>query len=156
MKKEKIKVFGKDYYLLGIDENKTKYYLEASNWDCNWYWGGGYVETFTNNSNPQRSKDIASHSHFNYMFFNKNKSAYDEFSTFFKDTPFCNVEIWEILELLKSFYIAREYSDFIYRGGAYYTSNPTQGIIKNNDEYKRINEKVIPQIMAELYKILEG
>ena len=74
---------------------------------------------------------------------------------FFKETPFTNDEIWEICELMKSFYIAREYSDMIYRGGAHYTSNPAKEIIKNETEYTRINKVVIPNIMTELYKILE-
>ena len=63
-------------------------------------------------------------------------------------------EIWKIIELMKSFYISQEYSDMLYRGGAHYTSNPVTDIIKNEAEYKRINEKVIPEIMKELYKIL--
>ena len=55
---------------------------------------------------------------------------------------------------MKSFYIAEEYSEMLYRGGAHYMANPISDIIKNEAEYKRINEKVIPEIMKELYKIL--
>ena len=57
---------------------------------------------------------------------------------------------------MKSFYIARNYSDFLHVGGAHYTTNKASATIKNDVEYNRINKEVIPSIMHELYKILEG
>lgn len=153
-KKFTMNKFGKNAYLLGQDEYGTNYFLEESTWDCDWYYGGGYVETYTNNHNPVKSKDIQSHNHFDSMFFYQNKNAYDAFKDFFKIHPFTDDEIWKICELMKSFYIAREYSDMLYRGGAHYTSNPVKAIIKSETEYKRINEEVIPAIMKELYHIL--
>ena len=155
-KKYKMHKFGKDCYLLGQDENGTNYFLEEATWNCGWYWGGGYVETYTNNGNPVKAKDISSHQHFDGMFFNGNTNGYDAFKSFFKVTPFTNDEIWKIVELMKSFYIARKYSDMLSVGGAHYTANPAKETIENNAEYYRINKKVIPAIMQELYKILEG
>ena len=156
MNKQKNHAFGKDIYLLGKDANGTLYWLEQATWDCQWYWGGGYVETYTNNQHPERARDIDSHQHFDSLFFKGNKDGYTAFYELFTDTPFTNNEVWKILELMLSFYIIREYSDTIHRGGAHYTSNPASGVIKSEDEYKRINEKVIPAIMNELYKILGG
>lgn len=153
-KKYKMEKFGKICYFLGQDEYGTNYFLEEATWDCDWYWGGGYVETYTNNCNPVKSKDIQSHNHFDSMFFHQNKNAYDAFKDFFKKHPFTDNEIWKICELMKSFYIAREYSDMLYRGGAHYTSNPVKAIIQSETEYKRINEEVIPTIMKALYGIL--
>ena len=45
MKKEKRKAFGKKIYLLGKDAEGVKYWLEEASWDCNWYYGFGYIET---------------------------------------------------------------------------------------------------------------
>lgn len=154
MKKFAFNKFGHKYYLLGTDKEGIKYFLEEASWDCDWYWGGGYVETFSNNRNPVCSRDIDFHRHFNYMFLTYNKNGFDMFKDFFKETPFTDNEIWKICELMKSFYVAREYSDMIYRGGAHYTSNPAKETIMNKDEYTRINKVVIPTIMTELYKIL--
>lgn len=154
MKKFAFNKFGHKYYLLGTDKEGIKYFLEEASWDCDWYWGGGYVETFSNNRNPVCSMDIDSYHHFNYMFLTYNKNGFDMFKDFFKETPFTDNEIRKICELMKSFYVAREYSDMIYRGGAHYTSNPAKETIMNKDEYNRINEVVIPTIMTELYKIL--
>ena len=156
MKKFKDHAFEKDTYLLGRDTEGTNYFLEAASFDCGWYWGGGYVETYTNNDHPGRSRDIISHSHFDSMFFKGNKNGFDNFKEFFKESPFSDSEIWKICELMKSFYIARNYSDMLYTGGAHYTSNPAKENIQCELEYKRINENVIPAIMEELYKILEG
>lgn len=156
MDKKKSRAFGKDIYFLGQDRDGVNYWLEAASWDCGWYWGGGYVETYTNNNCPERSRDISSHTHFDCMFFKSNKNGHDAFTNFFTSHPFSDSEIWKICELMKAFYTAREYSNMIYIGGAHYTTNPARDAIKSEEEYKRINENVIPAIMSELYKILEG
>ena len=148
--------FGKDCYFIGKDKDGTNYFLEAATWDCNWYWGGGYVETYTNNHNPVASKDIASHQHFDNLFFNGRKNGYNAFKEFLPVNPFTDTEIWKICELMKSFYTALKYSDMLHNGGAHYISNPAAEIIKSNDEYERINKKVIPAIMKKLYVILGG
>ena len=83
-------------------------------------------------------------------------NGFDKFKNFFVKTPFSDREIWQICELMKSFYICREYSDTINRGGAHYTTNPAADIIKTETEYRRINDTVIPAIAENLYKILEG
>ena len=154
MKKQNFEWHGKKYFLLGTDKNGIKYYLQEAQWDCGWYWGGGYIETFSNNRCPKISKDIASHQHFDGLFFGKNKNGYDMFKDFFDATPFDNSEIWTIIELMKTFYIMRHYSDTIYRGGSYYTSNPVADIIKNDTEYDRINKTVIPAINEAIEKLL--
>ena len=156
MKKHIVNVFGKKHYYLGSDAAGTKYYLQAAKFDCGWYWGGGYVETFTNNRNPEESRDISSHQHFDSLIFNRKNNGFDNFKNLFVNNPFTDEEIWTLCELLKSFYIMREYSDCIYRGGAHYTTNPAKDTIKNETEYKRINEIVIPEIWDHVYEILGG
>lgn len=156
MKKQKSYAFGKDIYLLGKDNDDTTYWLEAAKWDCDWYWGGGYIETYTNNRHPEKARDIRSHQHFDGLFFNKYESAYTLFKDFFSETPFTDSEIWKLLELMKAFYIAKEYSNMLYIGGANYTANLAKEEIQDTAEYERINKKMIPSIMEEVYKIMEG
>ena len=155
MIKTKKHAFDKDIYLLGSDSEGTNYWLEAASWDCDWYWGFGYVETYTNNKNPEIARDIVSHQHFDGLFFNKNKNGYDAFNEFFSETPLTNNEIWKLCELMKTYYIMREYSDTLHRGGAHYTTNPCRNILQNNDEYNRINKNVMPEIFFEIYSLLE-
>lgn len=154
MKKRKTHAFGKDLYLLGMDKTGVYYWLEQAKFDCGWYWGLGYVETYTNNKNPERAKDINSHQHFDSLFFSGPSHGFDNFKNFFTKTPLSDAEIWQLMEIMKSLYTAREFSDMIYRGGAHYTKNPCTDIIKNSEEYKRINESVIPSLLNKLYEIL--
>ena len=156
MEKKKSHAFGKDIYLLGRDVHGTNYWLEKASWDCGWYWGFGYVETYTNNRIPGKSKDISSHQHFNGLFFNLNKLSYDVFKEFFVETPLSNDEIWELLELMRSFYTAREYADMLHVGGSHFTTNPCKEIIQDLGEYDRINKVVIPAICEAVYDLLGG
>ena len=154
MKKQTIVWHRRKYFLLGCDKDGTKYFLEEARFDCGWYWGIGYVETFTNNRNPALSKDISSHTHFDSLFLNRNVISRDSFKALLPENPFTDNEVWKILELMGSAYIARHYSDMLHFGGAHYTSNPAKGIISCETEYKRINEDVIPTILAKLYEII--
>ncbi len=140
---------GKKYYLLG-EKDGEKLYLEEAHFDCDWYWGLGYIETFTNKARPERSADISSHTHFDILF--------RKYSDFVDDleTPFTEHERYQIFEIMRSLYTARQYSDMIYTGGAHVTTNPAKDTIKNEAEYDRINKVVIPAMLEELYKILEG
>ena len=156
MEKRVIHKFDHTCYLLGRDKDGRNHYLQKAEFDCDWYWGGGYIETYTDNENPELADDIETHTHFDSLFFNNpRKNAMDSFKEYFPETPFTDSEIWDICELMKTFYIAREYSDMLHLGGAHYTINKARKVIKNEAEYKRINETVIPEIMNELHKILE-
>ena len=156
IKKKKSRAFGKEIFLLGRDKDGTNYWLEEASWDCGWYWGGGYVETYSNNGSPEQSEDIESHTHFDSLFFKGNKCAYDLFNEFFVEHPFTRDEVWKILELMRAFYTAQKYSNMLHCGGTHYTTNPAADRIKSEEEYNRINRNVIPAIMNELYKILGG
>ena len=147
MKKQVKKVFGKKYYLLGINNEGEKEWLEEGHFDCGWYWGAGYVEVFN-----KRYTDIKAHTHFDSLFFNKTKNCYDAFKEHYNSIP--NYDVWKLLELMKSIYTLREYSDFLYTCGSHITSNPCKDIIENEKEYKRINEVLIPSLLKEVYKIL--
>lgn len=154
MKKTKSRAFNKDTYLLGCDKDGVYYWLEEAKFDCGWYWGVGYVETYTNNKNPSVAKDINSHSHFDYMFFKQNEDCYDVFKEFFTETVLTDKEIWQLLEIMGTLYTLRKYSDTIYSGGYHITINPCQELIKNEEEYKRINQVIIPALLSQLYKLL--
>ena len=156
MKKLVKKAFGKTVYLLGKDKEGVYYWLESASWDCDWYWGFGYVETYTNNKCPDKAKDINSHQHFNGLFFNKNKNGYNEFKDFFEETTLSDDELWKLLELMKSFYILKDCAELLHLGGAHYTENPCKNIIKNEEEENRINKIVLPAIFKEIYSILGG
>lgn len=168
IKKEKSYAFGKDIYLLGVDESGERYWLEAPSWDCDWYWGFGYVETYTNNKNPGRSKDIASHTHIDgfmgqheYYDTEKGRFVKGEYIHNIYDSPrfaavtFNESEGWELSELFKQFYLLRKMADFCHkdRPGCHVTDSPVNhGNMKH--WYKEINEDMIPRITAKILGIL--
>ena len=153
---------GDTYYYLGTAADGTNYFYQKAKFDCDWYWGIGYVESFTNNSYPWRARDIDCHTHFDYMMDQQTHPGgthanwFYGFKNIFHETLLTDSEIWKVCEIMRSLYTARNYSDMLYRGGSYYTSNPVAETIKNTAEYGRINKVVIPALLENLYKILDG
>jgi hypothetical protein len=157
MDKEKSHAFGKDIYLLGADSDGVKYWLEAPSWDCEWYWGFGYVETYTNNANPGRSRDIQSHEHFDGLVgFKKDNGDYIHHlneSPRFSETVLTSSESWELADLMKRFYTLRESAGIFHRGTAHLTSN-TRRDSKNLEMEKYINEVELPEIFKAVIDLL--
>jgi len=166
--KKQSKAFGKDVYLLGEDQDGTKYWLEAPHFDCGWYWGFGYVETYTNNRQPDLAKDIASHQHIDGLLgqqytYNFEKQChvvgnyihnlYD--NPLFAKTTFTKKEGWELSELFQQFYLLRKMADFAHKEkpGCNITNSPVDhGDMK--DWYNKINNEMIPRITAAILEIL--
>ena len=148
---------GNTYFLIGKELNGPYWYLQKATFDCGWYWGLGYMCTFTNQVHPERSRDIEELTHFDYLFLNnQNRHGFDMFNDFFEATVLDKKETWKFLECVRSIYTLRDYSDLLYRSGSGYTENPCKNIIQNNEEYKRINEEVIPSLHNVIYSLLKG
>ena len=169
--KEKNHAFKKDIYLLGEDSNGIRHWLEAPSWDCKWYWGFGYVETYTNNKNPQFSKDIQSHSHISGMVgaqeeYNHEKGCFvkGEYIHNIFDTPaltkttFTEKEGWELSELFEQFYMFQKMAEFCHKQpepGAHIKSVSIGHDVKYWNEVRTtINTVSIPKITAKIIEIL--
>lgn len=153
MNKEARRVNGRWQFLLGTREAET-YWLEQASFDCDWYWGLGYVESYRGHGTSDMS--WRGHQHFDGMFLKKNEYGIyiDAWKKFFEETPLTDDEIWEVMELMKSAYTCRQYSDMLHTGGSHITSKVKVDLLKNDAEYGRLNNAVIPTIMNEVYKIL--
>ena len=160
MKKQKNRAFNKDIYLLGEDVDGIKYWLEAPSWDCNWYWGFGYVETYTNNKHPEMSKDIESHQHIDSSFLGEGNAKdggychniYD--SKLLHKKTFTESEGWELSELFKCFYLLQKYADFKKHGHVNISPSNTTKNMKDLKEWNSINQKDIPIITTRILEIL--
>ena len=153
-KKQSFEKFDNIYYFIGKDSDGINYWLERHSFSCNWYYGFGYIETFTNNDNPKRAKDINSHSHFDSMIFNKPEMCYDVFKKTFVENPFSDHEIWKLLEYMKTFYTIRKYSDLLYSGNSNISNNELRSLIQDKNEYDRINNVVLPELFNKIYEIM--
>ena len=94
MEKRIVNWHGKKYYLLGINQEGKKEYLQEPSWDCDWYWGFGYVVEFSNNKNPEKSKDFNGWTHCDSLFFDKNVACYELYKKHFKDPILKDHEMW--------------------------------------------------------------
>lgn len=168
LSKQKSHAFKKDVYLLGADADDIKYWLEAPTWDCGWYWGFGYVETYCKNRMPDKAIAIDSHQHIDGSFMGAMEyydtekqclrkgeyisNIYD--CPLFASTTFDEKTGWVLSELFKEFYILKETAELYHKGGAHLTTSPLQDLLKNADQEKRINEVLIPAITAKIIELL--
>ena len=156
LKKKTINWHGKKYYYLGKDEGGKKYYLEHPSWDCGWYWGFGYIITFTNNNCPEKSVDIDSFSHFDSMFLNKNEYGGDVFKKFFKEYTIEEDQVYELIDYMLSFYALREAAEILGRGYSNITERAKSSLLIDKDEVTKINDVMIPELEERIIKLVTG
>ena len=152
--KQTFKWKGDRYFLLGIDTDGIKHYLQAPEWSCGWYWGKGYVRTFTNNREPWLSSDITMHTHFDSLFFNGDKNCHDLFIEMFPKTPLSDKEIWTLWELMKTIYLLADTAEIYHTGSSHITNNPCKDILKRDREYSYINDALLPSLFKEVETML--
>jgi len=156
MEKEKSHVFDIDIYLLGSFNNGERFWLEAAKWSCDWYWGFGYIETYTNNKNPAKARDITSHQHYNDLcscridgenidFLSENKNI--------KECVLTESEQWQLSDLMQSFYRLKDTAEIMYSGNSGLTSN-TSIDLKDKELYTHINKVLMPKIFKAVYNLL--
>lgn len=133
-------------FLLGKDADGNSYYLVEASWDCGWYWGLGYVERYT------KADRWDAHTHFSNMFLEKD--IFNSFKRLFVETPLVDKEVWSLLELMSAIYRFKEIANVYHLGGSHIADNPLKDLLKNESEFKRINEEVIPALLKEVYSLL--
>jgi hypothetical protein len=162
MKKKTAMAFGrKKVYLLGKDLDGTMYWLEAPSWDCDWYWGFGYVETYTYNSRPDKAHDILSHQHIDSAFMGK-IGENSEYIYNICDAPllkggttFTEKEGWELSELFKQYYTLEDAARLFY----FKNGNISSTTVKHDSKeckrmYDYINQTMMPAIFKRIDEIL--
>jgi hypothetical protein len=152
LQKKKSFAFGKDIYYLGQDKEGINYWLEGASWDCDWYWGFGYIETYNYNSNPQHSTDIQNHEHADnflsefFIEFNGSKPK-------LINRTFTEKEGWELSELFKQYYLLKDMAEYFKNGKANCADTKIPKYLKP-ELVKEINEVRLPIIFNRVYKIL--
>jgi len=143
-------------YFLGNDKEGIPYYLELPRWDCDWYWGLGYI----NGNNCMFHWDSAEQLH---TIDGRSVNTVDGFANFFAESPLYSAgngptwekysDVYKLADIMNSLYTARAYSDLMYRGNSHYTSKGVPSV-KNEAEYKRVNTEVIPTLLRALHELL--
>ncbi len=134
---------------LGVHYNRG-IFLRRPSWDCNWYWGFGYLG---NNS---------CHFHLNTLDVLdsglSNKNMFDQLKLFFGDSLTIKDDkaLWKFCEIVRTIYSLKESAEVFGRGGSHFTSNPDAKSIKNPELVTHINEVLIPMQIRTLYQVLQG
>lgn len=158
--------FGKTIYLLGKDKHSELLWLEKASWDCDWYWGFGYIERYTNN-NPELARDISSHSHWSGLvgkqeYYDHDKQCFrlaTDYIHHLNDNPdmtettLTDGESWELADLMKSFYTLKDTAELYHSGNSHLTSQHSLDL-KNKEQEDYINNELLPQIFKRVYEIL--
>ena len=155
LNKKQIRVFGHKYWLLGEDVDGIRYWMQEPEWQCDWYWGGLYIETFTNNRQPARSVDISSHQHFDSLFMKGPECSKTEFKKFFKKTTLSDNEIWELVDYIKTFYTLKSVAELFKHGYSWQTEKAKIDDLQNQEQYDLVNKVWLPEVFKRIEKIFE-
>lgn len=156
LEKKVITWHGKKHWLIGADNIGQEHYLEEASFDCDWYWGWGYVHVFSNQKNPSNSADILEHWHFSKFFEQPRKNCYDVFKEFFKETVLADNEIWLLIDYMYSFYTLKKSAELFHSGNSHYTSKASIDELKNPEIEEYINTEAIPAIIKKVDILLGG
>ena len=154
MKKKTSHAFGKTVYLLGQDEDGINYWLEEPSWDCGWYWGFGYVETYYKNKLPSQAADIDSHQHFDGLFLDGPECGKEMFKKFFKETPLTDDEIWELTDYMKTFYTLKSVAELFKHGYSWQTGRAKIDSLENKEQEDLVNKVWLPEVFERIKKLL--
>ena len=153
LNKKIINKFG-THYLLGEDENGLKYWLEEPTFNCGWYWGLGYIHTFTNNRQPTRSVDIMSHEHFDSKFM---RNGYiQSYEQFFKKSVLDRHETYRLFDLRECAYTLSKMAGICERGSGWISKNDCYYTLKDQNWYLEIIQKKLPTVISEICNLLGG
>lgn len=150
LKKQIKQAFRKKIYLLGVDHDGIYRWLEEPSWDCGWYWGFGYIESYTNNKQPQLSRDIREHIHWDSTFIYPNGNAFQIFASFFENTTLTDNELWKLCDYMQSYYALKETAKILSRGYGSYTSSAKLDELFNEDIVKHINNDMLPALFKKI------
>ncbi len=119
-------------------------YLAAPSWDCDWYWGFGYLQT----KHLYHHVDGLAKTHNAHMF-DALKKEYGDTLTITDDK-----DLWTFCELMYTFYTLKEYAALCHTGGSHTTTNPCADILTLPEREKEINHVTLLAIFDALNDLL--
>ena len=153
MEKRIINKFG-IHYLLGRGKNGQNVWLEKESWDCDWYWGAGYLHEYTNNTNPERAKDISMHTHFDTTFLRGPEYAKKMFEDYFEETVLTENEIWILCDLMMTYYTLKKAAELFRTGYSHQTERAKIECIKSEEQENHINQVLLPEVFKKIEELL--
>lgn len=129
----------KNKYFLGVSrEDKERVYMPKPSWDCDWYWGFGYLDS------------AYTHTHFDSCILDKSKCSFDAFKDYFETTPLTDDDIWILCDYMKSFYTLKKTAELFKHGNSWQTERATIDKLKDLDLYNKINHELLPELFKKI------
>jgi hypothetical protein len=166
LNKQRLKVQQENAYFLGINQENERVYLRLPSFDCGWYWGCGYISTYSGYKNTEAN--FSMHTHFKGYIIDKQEIYNSEKQTFvsgeykhhlnevLKETVLNDSESWVLSELIETMELLKSMLEFHHIGGTHKTENPLKDLFKDIDKYKQICEVLLPKVFVEIDRILKS
>jgi len=141
-----MRIAGKENFFLGRSDD-TNYYLEEATYNCQHYWGFGYIQGYYKGK-------WQSHQHF------KGLIEWQKLPTlpFMEETPLTVDERWDLVELMQRFYTLKKFTELVYNSnGAHVTGSGLNSSMRSAAYYHAAQtalRKTLPDIFSEIYHIL--
>jgi hypothetical protein len=136
--------------LLGKSKKyKEAIYLYTPTFDCDWYWGFGYLGN--NNYHYHLSsfqQEFGSSLARNISMFDALREDYTLCPTLQNDN-----NLWTFCELVKTAYALIEIAEVYKLGGSHCSNNPCKELLKNNEQYEHISFVLLPTLFKEIDKL---
>jgi len=142
------------------DSSKEFVYLNGFSWDCEWYWGGGYISTKSMHTHFDgcflNVPDYRGHSlgDFTPQNLSNGCAVWEDLDKFLDDAQFTDKEWWRIKDLYKQFYSLREAAETFQYGG-HCTSEGRNSSEINKEMADKINEHIEQVLIPEIKKALK-
>jgi hypothetical protein len=86
----------KQHYFLGKNHDNENVYLIEPSWDCNWYWGFGYIQTY-------KDGVFSQYTHFDTLFITPQHDSHTNYTTYLKQSELDDKSIWLLCDYMHTF-----------------------------------------------------
>lgn len=128
-------------------QNNRWLYLQRPSWDCDWYWGWGYLS----NKNTHIHWDYLKTADGNYT--ERVSCLIDLDNKYYQANPKLTPIKWQLEELMSTFYTLKEAAGIYHIGGSHLITSPIKDILKSEERAKEINEIILPEIFTKFYEL---
>ena len=126
-------------YYLGIRrEDNEPVYLKKPSWDCDWYWGFGYLSSYS------------VFTHFDCVILKQPYSSFSAFKDYFVETPLSDDDIWVLCDYMLTYYTLKKSAELFRHGNSWQTSRATIDCIADKTLEDRINKEMLPALFKKI------
>lgn len=135
------------YALIGKTENGDKVYIQKASYDCDWYFGFGYINVFEPNK-----QEPTVHTHWDHYFTGSSHVQPENIKEKLSEVKIDEDSLWRLCDLMKTFYTLKEASGVYERGNSHLTGD-THGMLTDEEMKKNIDLDTV-KVIREVQELL--